>query len=103
MSASAVPLNSDTQTERLVLALRERILKGDFSQGKRLTEMSLVSLLQASRTPIRLALERLANEGLLDPIPTGGFQVRSFSIHDKPATARSQSSTVPCSPSAKQC
>jgi len=82
MSASAVTPNSDTQTERLVLALRERILKGDFAQGKRLTELSLVSLLQASRTPIRLALERLANEGLLDPIPTGGFQVRSFSMVD---------------------
>src|SRR5438034_7856547 len=54
--------NSDKQTERLVLALRKRILNGEFSPGERLTELGLVSLLQASRTPIRLALERLANE-----------------------------------------
>jgi len=74
--------NSDTQTERLVLALRERILKGEFPPGERLTELGLVSLLQASRTPIRLALERLASEGLLDAIPSGGFRIRSFRLVD---------------------
>jgi GntR family transcriptional regulator of vanillate catabolism len=79
---SSVVLVSDTQTERLVLALRERILHGEFSPGERLTELGLVSLLQASRTPIRLALERLANEGLLDVIATGGFRLRSFSLVD---------------------
>jgi GntR family transcriptional regulator, vanillate catabolism transcriptional regulator len=72
----------DTQTERLVLALRERILQGQFPSGERLTELGLSSLLQVSRTPIRLALERLANEGLLDVIPTGGFRVHSFSLVD---------------------
>ena len=74
--------NSDKQTERLVLALRKRILNGEFSPGERLTELGLVSLLQASRTPIRLALERLANEGLLDAISSGGFRLRSFGLAD---------------------
>ena len=82
MSAPLSISYSDTQTERLVLSLRERILKGEFPRGEQLTELGLVSLLQVSRTPIRLALERLANEGLLDPIPTGGFRVRSFSLVD---------------------
>lgn len=81
MSATAAS-NSDKQTERLVLALRKRILNGEFSPGERLTELGLVSLLQASRTPIRLALERLANEGLLDAIPSGGFRLRSFGLDD---------------------
>ena len=70
MSAPSLPPHSDTQTERLVLSLRERILKGEFPRGERLTELGLVSLLKVSRTPIRLALERLANEGLLDPTPS---------------------------------
>lgn len=74
--------NSDTQTERLVLALREQILQGEFSPGERLTEIGLASRLKASRTPIRLALERLANEGLLDANPSGGFRLRSFSLAD---------------------
>jgi GntR family transcriptional regulator of vanillate catabolism len=82
MSASPISTDSNTQTERLVLTLREWILKGEFSAGERLTELGLVSLLKASRTPIRIALERLANEGLLEPIPTGGFRVRSFSTAD---------------------
>ena len=85
MSSSPVipsTVSSSTQTERLVLTLREWILNGEFSAGERLTELGLVSLLKASRTPIRIALERLANEGLLDPIPTGGFRVRSFSTSD---------------------
>ncbi len=72
--------NSDTQTERLVFALRERILRGEFNAGERLTELGLVSLLQASRTPIRLALERLAHEGLVHALASGGFRVRSFSV-----------------------
>ena len=76
-STSFIP---DTQTERLVLALRERILQGQFPSGERLTELGLSSLLQSSRTPVRLALERLANEGLLDVIATGGFRVHSFSL-----------------------
>src|SRR5438309_5301016 len=79
---ATVASNSDKQTERLVLALRKRILNGEFSPGERLTELGLVSLLQASRTPIRLALERLANEGLLDVIPSGGFRLRSFGLAD---------------------
>ena len=83
MSASPISnATSNTQTERLVLTLREWILKGEFSAGERLTELGLVSLLKASRTPIRIVLERLANEGLLEPIPTGGFRVRSFSTSD---------------------
>jgi GntR family transcriptional regulator of vanillate catabolism len=71
---------SDTQTERLVFALRERILRGEFHGGERLTELGLVSLLQASRTPVRLALERLAHDGLVDPASSGGFRVRSFTV-----------------------
>lgn len=74
--------NAENQIDRLVLLLRERILHGEFSPGQRLTELGLVSLVNASRTPIRLALERLANEGLLDPIPSGGFRLRSFQPAD---------------------
>jgi GntR family transcriptional regulator, vanillate catabolism transcriptional regulator len=74
--------NSDTQTGRLALALRELILQGQFSPSERLTELGLASRLNASRTPVRLALERLASEGLLDAIPSGGFRIRSFSLAD---------------------
>jgi GntR family transcriptional regulator of vanillate catabolism len=65
-----------------VLALREMILRGDFGAGQRLTELTLVARLGASRTPIRHALSRLAHEGLLEPLPAGGFSVRQFTLTD---------------------
>jgi GntR family transcriptional regulator of vanillate catabolism len=71
-----------TQTERVVLTLREMLLRGDFKPGERLTELSLVPLLKASRTPVRLALDRLANEGLLEALATTGFRVRAFALDD---------------------
>src|SRR4026207_2598564 len=62
-----------SQTERAVLALREIRLRGDFAAGQRLTELTLVARLGASRTPVRHALNRLAHEGLLEELPAGGF------------------------------
>jgi hypothetical protein len=73
MIATPVALNPDTQTERLVLALRERILKGEFAQGERLTELGLVSLLQARRFGSR----------------SNGWQTRDFSIQFPPAASDS--------------
>jgi GntR family transcriptional regulator of vanillate catabolism len=70
---------SETQIDRLVFELRHLILHGEFAPGQRLTELGLVPVLGASRTPIRLALERLAYEGLLDSGLSGGFRVRCFS------------------------
>jgi GntR family transcriptional regulator of vanillate catabolism len=75
--ADAISLN-----DRVILALRGRLLRGEFRPGERLTELSLAALLEASRTPVRLALERLSHEGLLEPLPNGGFRVRSFTPED---------------------
>jgi GntR family transcriptional regulator of vanillate catabolism len=71
-----------TQIGRVVLALREMLLRGDFRAGERLTELALVPRLNASRTPVRLALERLAHEGLLEALPTTGFRVRVFTVEE---------------------
>jgi GntR family transcriptional regulator of vanillate catabolism len=71
-----------SQTGRTVLNLREMLLRGDFRPGERLSELPLVARLGVSRTPIRLALDRLANEGLLEVFPTGGFVVRAFTLTD---------------------
>jgi GntR family transcriptional regulator of vanillate catabolism len=71
-----------SQTGRTLLNLREMLLRGDFQPGERLSELPLVARLGVSRTPIRLALDRLANEGLLEIFPTGGFVVRAFTLTD---------------------
>jgi GntR family transcriptional regulator of vanillate catabolism len=50
--------------------------------GNRLFEVPLAEALQISRTPVREALSRLAEEGLLDRLPNGGFVVRRFGYVD---------------------
>jgi GntR family transcriptional regulator of vanillate catabolism len=72
----------DSQSDRVVLALRELVLQGHFPAGSRVTELALAAELGASRTPVRHALARLAEEGLLEVLPAGGFRVRGFTLDE---------------------
>jgi GntR family transcriptional regulator of vanillate catabolism len=67
-----------SQSSRTLLKLREMILAGELGPGERIYEPPLAARLGISRTPIRLALERLTSEGLLDTTPTGGFITHEF-------------------------
>ncbi len=71
--------SGDNAQVRAQLQLREMILSGELSAGARIAELSLVERLKVSRTPIRAALMRLEQEGLLQALPHGGFAVRTFS------------------------
>lgn len=76
---------ASSQSMRAQLRLREMVVDGELAPGTRLTELAMVERLAMSRTPIRTALVRLQEEGLLEPLPGGGFAVRAFSeedIHD---------------------
>lgn len=73
---------AESQLARTILRLREMLLAGEFDPGDRISEAPLAARIGVSRTPIRLALERLAHEGLLEPYPTGGFIVRKFTLND---------------------
>ena len=76
---------AQSQTVRTQVRLREMIVGGELKPGTRIAELTLVERLGASRTPIRMALVRLQEEGLLAPLPNGGFTVKDFSeadIHD---------------------
>ena len=78
----ALPARGDvnSQTARAFIGIRELVLRGAFARGERISELPLVARLGMSRTPIRMALERLAHIGLLDVGATGGFTVREFAI-----------------------
>ena len=64
------------------LRLREMILAGELAGGMRVAELTLVELLGVSRTPVRSALMRLEQEGLIEALPNGGYAVRRFSEQD---------------------
>jgi GntR family transcriptional regulator of vanillate catabolism len=71
-----------THAQRALITLRQRILNGDLPGGTRLFEVALAEELGISRTPVRAALSRLAEEALLDRTSGGGFVVRSFAVAD---------------------
>lgn len=74
--------DSGSQVVKVQLRLREMILCGELRAGARLTELALVERLGVSRTPIRAALMRLEQEGLLEAMGRGGHAVRTFSEAD---------------------
>jgi GntR family transcriptional regulator of vanillate catabolism len=89
LRAIADPADDDTaglsQTVKAQLRLRELIVGGALPPGRRIAELALVERIGVSRTPIRMALVRLQEEGLLEALPSGGFVVKDFSeddIHD---------------------
>lgn len=71
-----------TQAEVVLLKLREMILSGEFQPGDHLMEVPLAQQLSVSRTPVRLALGALAQEGLLRYTAKSGFLVRGFSVKE---------------------
>ncbi|MFD0668394.1 GntR family transcriptional regulator [Ramlibacter sp. MAHUQ-53] len=73
---------SGSQAVRALLRLREMVLAGELPSGSRIAELSIVEKLGVSRTPIRAALLRLEQEGLLEALPAGGYAVRSFTERD---------------------
>lgn len=59
-------------------AIRDSITAGDFAMGERLVETRLASELGMSRAPVREALRRLLEEGLVIERAHHGMFVRSF-------------------------
>ena len=84
--SARLPLPPDesggSQAVKAQLRLREMILAGELPGGARIAELALVERLGVSRTPIRSALMRLEQEGLLEALPNGGYAGRIFSERD---------------------
>jgi GntR family transcriptional regulator of vanillate catabolism len=76
------PNASDSAQVRALLQLRELILSGELAGGTRIAELTLVQRLGVSRTPVRAALLRLEQEGLLEALPNGGYALKTFTERD---------------------
>lgn len=73
---------STSQSVKAQRQIRELILAGTLAGGARIAELTIVEKLGISRTPIRAALMRLEQEGLLEALPSGGYAVKTFSERD---------------------
>jgi DNA-binding GntR family transcriptional regulator len=62
--------------------LKEEIELGELAPGTPLSELSLVERTGASRTPVREALRRLADEGLVAIYPRRGMVVAPVDVRD---------------------
>jgi GntR family transcriptional regulator of vanillate catabolism len=71
-----------TLHERVLMQLRDLVLRGDFAPGARLAEQQLAERLNTSRTPVRAALVSLEQEGLVEANDTVGYVVRQFTAQE---------------------
>ena len=75
--------NTSSSLEEMVYAaLEEEILSGKLDRGDSLGEIALSKRLGVSRTPIRGALHKLAEEGLVEIIPNKGATVIGINADD---------------------
>ena len=72
----------DNAPENCYLVLRQLIITSQLAPGARLTEREIMQRLGCGRTPIREALLRLDQDGLIQTMPRSGYRV-------KPMTAKS--------------
>jgi DNA-binding GntR family transcriptional regulator len=56
----------ESHADRVFAELRDRLLRGEVPIGQRLVEEQLADEFQTSRTPVREALRRLEDEGLVE-------------------------------------
>jgi DNA-binding GntR family transcriptional regulator len=76
-TASDLPplLRADSLAEQAYRAIREGIATGLFSAGERVTERGLATKLNVSATPVREALRRLEQEGLIERVSARQLRV----------------------------
>jgi DNA-binding GntR family transcriptional regulator len=77
ITASDLPplLRADSLAEQAYRAIREGIATGLFSAGERVTERGLATRLNVSATPVREALRRLEQEGLIERVSARHLRV----------------------------
>ncbi|EOL45741.1 GntR family transcriptional regulator [Enterococcus caccae] len=68
--------------ELVYKAFRKTIILGEIPAGQRINEKEFSEIMNISRTPIRYALQKLVEEGLVDHVRGVGIIVRGISLND---------------------
>jgi DNA-binding GntR family transcriptional regulator len=74
--------NGTSVREKTYEYLKSSIFSGRFTSGERLTEEHLAEELGVSRTPVREALHKLEQDGLIEPLESRGFCIPRDSAHE---------------------
>jgi DNA-binding GntR family transcriptional regulator len=76
------PMTSQSTSIKIAEKLRERIVDGYFAPGQQINETQVSNQLNLSRGPLREALQRLSQEGLLVSKPNRGVFVVELTADD---------------------
>lgn len=76
------PVRRETLEDQVYRALRQAILEGRLKGGERLVQEALASTFGTSRIPVRDALRRLHQEGLVEADERGGYRVATWGPED---------------------
>ncbi len=68
-------LSSDQAADQVYRGMIRMISRGDFKPGERLPAARIAQLLGVSRTPVREALNRLADQGVVSVVPNVGARL----------------------------
>ena len=79
---AAEPISRTTLSEQVTERLRDGILAGVYSQGEQLNEAELARRFGVSRGPLREAMQRLIQDGLLENRPHRGVFVPELTDED---------------------
>jgi len=74
--------NSVTKKDKAYQVIKKAIISGQLESAKIFSITELSETFEVGGTPAREALVILASEGLIEPIPRIGYQVKSLSVHD---------------------
>lgn len=82
MNRSEPPTELRADMPSVLAELRRRIIEGELPAGTRMAEIPVAEALGVSRTPVRLAIRTLEQEGLIEKTGKRGFVVRAISEAD---------------------
>ncbi len=82
MAKSQPRVQGEMMVDAAYRMLRQRILDNEWAPGHQVLEQALALELGMSRTPVREACMRLANEGLVEVVPRHGMRVLPVSPSD---------------------
>ncbi|WP_159587787.1 GntR family transcriptional regulator [Chelativorans xinjiangense] len=77
-----LPERSAHLFEQIHEILWDKILNGEIEPAQRLRDREWAKRLEVSRTPVREAMRKMQQEGILLPLSQGGYEVRSVSNKD---------------------
>jgi DNA-binding GntR family transcriptional regulator len=81
-TSSQERVSASSQGEFAYVTLRRRIIQCELEPGERFTEAQLASETGIGKTPVREALTRLIQEGLVRSMPGHGYEVTPITLGD---------------------